>query len=268
MKKALKCIGFFLLIFALVSCGPSTGDPSKDSETETKPSETETTPNLTIADINTDYRIEKIGEQWYLIFTDERIYDIAKSNFSDMDILSEMQISMQRLWTILTVENCLTMHEKEHIAGCFPRDEIGVKLIDIDPFYMPELPDQVTFLLHEDGTPHILWHGNMCTWDSYEKDNRNNNYAFVIYEEERFYRLFDPADFSESDNSAADETRRILKREDKIFYVETKQTKPGDVWLTIYAIEDDCCFMMDITCETMPTDDFLLSFSLTPYVPE
>lgn len=44
MKKALKCIGFFLLIFALVSCGPSTGDPSKDSETETKPSETETQP--------------------------------------------------------------------------------------------------------------------------------------------------------------------------------------------------------------------------------
>ena len=42
MKKILKCIGLFLLIFALVSCGSLTGDPNQDSESESQPPETET----------------------------------------------------------------------------------------------------------------------------------------------------------------------------------------------------------------------------------
>ena len=33
MKKTLKCIGLFLLIFALVSCGSLTGDPNQETET-------------------------------------------------------------------------------------------------------------------------------------------------------------------------------------------------------------------------------------------
>ena len=33
MKKTLKCIGLFLLIFALVSCGSLTGDPNQEPET-------------------------------------------------------------------------------------------------------------------------------------------------------------------------------------------------------------------------------------------
>ena len=252
------CASIFLA-FSLTACFSSL--PNIEPTGSDLSDETETL--LTIHDVNTDYRIEKIGDQWYLIFEDERIYDVEPHTG---DPLAEWRLSLGKLRTILTLENTLTISERQHIALYFPRDTIGVKLFDVESFYIPTLPNSVTYYLGDDGTPSLLWHGNQYTWDTMEKTNQNNWYSIAIYQENDFYHLFDPADFSDRGEMSSDERRWILRQNDKTFYVEDDSEKSGSrVHLTIFAIEDDKHFVMYIDCDSLPTDEFLLSFGLMPY---
>ena len=114
---------------------------------------------------------------------------------------------------------------------------------------------------------YIRWSGEQYTWDLEDRNQKDDYYSITVYTKKQFESLCDPSEFPKAGESSSDGMRGTLQQNDMTLYMQKRELY-GRAQLDIYGVENDGYFRIRFEGNDFPSDDFWLSFGLTPYVAE
>ena len=110
-----------------------------------------------------DYNIEKVGDQWYMICDSYRLRP-SNDDIMILDVGINFKSLSDMKYTALN--RGFSINELENILRLWRRDEVGVLIVDLDNLHVPDMPDGWTLF---DG---IEWHGDVYYYAAHNGEKR------------------------------------------------------------------------------------------------
>lgn len=273
LNKTFVCL--LLVLFCLSSC-------------------THTSNNVIID--NDNYTIATEDDMCYLSWKKD-FSDAYSGKNTELSVMHDLSFkSISELYSKIK-NNCFTEYELSHIQKVFTHDETGrVRVCNISKLVVPILPEQVS-------TGTVYWGGETYAYSLDFPDNVHG--YFICLKSEAFTQRYkmEYIDYIDNPLFTLKETKTVSDRNATEYYYTTSQGRLKAIQYTLesgnkkifvcekYALElnhdlgdvsDTVPYQINLfvfdennTCEILlydftsrPTEEWLLSFGMEPYVPE
>ena len=114
---------------------------------------------------NANYKIEKIGSRFYLIFDDP-------DEYKDWDVgIADVQFESIRVFRDTVTQGKLEEWQKAVVAKAFPRDDVGIPICDFNNLFIPKLPSPLK-------VAGICWNGETYSYSFIESEYGRFGYLY------------------------------------------------------------------------------------------
>jgi len=247
MKKILCILLSIWMVLAFVGCDPNNGndiDTSSDTESDT---ETESDSESEVVDLDSkDYSVVQIEGDYYIEFEDPskytQVYGMldAGVSFSSVD----------EFYHTVT-EGSLSSYAKAILVNVHLKEDTRVKICNLDSLYIPVLPENAS-------VSGFYWTAELY---SFFVDLGEEASANVLYLSEEYFNLRCPKE---------SEISYVLQEGSKTVRVCEKLDADGNpARIELYCSDGELFYQVSLSgLAEKPTENWLLSFGLTPYVAE
>lgn len=119
---------------------------------------------------NANYKIEKIGSRFYLIFDDP-------DEYKDWDVgIADVQFESIRVFRDTVTQGKLEEWQKAVVAKAFPRDDVGIPICDFNNLFIPKLPSPLK-------VAGICWNGETYSYSFIESEYGRFGYLYCYTKE-------------------------------------------------------------------------------------
>ena len=269
-------LAFLLLLFSLTACN----NQGVGADNSSDPAETTETPRPTTS----DYTIQRIDDQCYMVFDDISACKIKPIEGADIYYITWLEFS-----SVAELKNSVTQHlldegDKSIVATFFEEGEHGIRVCDFDRLLVPTLPEGYESL-------GLYWTGEQyshCTestsygtatfkCNSVEGYERDLERDYISSFDKDFKR--EHPDYKEeelADRNAVQITyentkhiRYTLTTEDKVFKVDEIYSAVTDITpncVKVYCTEGEFNYIIELRrLIERPSEEFLLSFGMELY---
>ncbi len=238
--KTMKCLKLYLMVLLLLvgcvlsACSQPTNVPTDNSSSRPKESQKPDVEHPESVD-ELDYTLLETNGKWYLVFDDISVY----SSGGKSEVCTLSFDTIKELKSAIETGN-LQEWQKRVVATSFSKDQVGVKVPDLEKLYVPKIP--------VDGVvDSVIWSGE--------------SYSFsVTYYSTKAAQLM--------------QVRYVLTEGNKTFTVDktyryNEENTEGNYSLTnitMYCEDDGEKYVVDLFgFIEEPTDTWLLTFDLSEY---
>jgi len=262
MKKILCILLSIWMVLAFVGCDPNNGndiDTSSDTESDTmKDTNTETEGVGTLeSEMGTgtkdptrpDYSLITVDGNHYLVFD-----NVLNHTYTYPPQEAWVMFDSITEWKDHVTKGTLSDYAKAIIVVAFEKNDIGFKICNFNNLFVPVLPEDVV-------SSTVRWWSESYSF-YIEVDETAYGYI-TCYTEEQYQLACDS-----SSNSHLYQTQYTLQSGNKMFTVYEGSNSNGEIeYMRMNCIEGDLYYSITLSNLTeKPSEEWLLSFGLTPYV--
>ena len=264
MKRIVYIFTCFMLLISLISC--NSGSLSTDADTTTYPTDNSSNDTSEIDSSSTelhsqkfptnekDYTIECIDGRYYMMFEHPEYYYDETVQVVDVwrDDWTELRSAI--------LDGGLSISEKAIIVSSWEEKNGKYEIPDFYNFYGPVVPEELT--VEND----ICW-----SYGAYffVMENEGNIYMFHIATESYFQMIFERNHTNFEPKNQKELETYELRNGNKTITVDKIYRNGNLNYIYLYGEQEGRYFIVDFKVnDTVPTDEWLLSFGLELYASE